>query len=77
MQEMWVQSLGWEDLLEEGIATQYSCLENHMNRGARWATVHRVTESDMSEQLNHHHHSGNILHDEEFRLHSDPNPVYV
>ena len=37
--------------VEEGIATQYSCLENHMNRGARWATVHRVTESDTTEQL--------------------------
>jgi len=25
---------------------QYSCLENPMDRGAQWATVHRVTESD-------------------------------
>ena len=34
MQETWVQSLGWEDPLEEGMAThQYSCLENH--RGQR------------------------------------------
>ena len=24
---------------------QYSCLENSMNRGARWARVHRVTKS--------------------------------
>ena len=31
---MWVQSLGWEDPLEEGVAThlQYSCLENPMDR---------------------------------------------
>ena len=30
MQETWVQSLGWEDPLEESMATQsqYSCLEN-------------------------------------------------
>ena len=28
---------------------QYSCLENPMNRGAWWATVHGVTESDMTE----------------------------
>ena len=29
MWETWVQSLGWEDPLEEGMATlQYSCLEN-------------------------------------------------
>ena len=25
---------------------QYSCLENLMDRGAWWATVHRVEESD-------------------------------
>ena len=24
---------------------QYSCLENPMNRGAWWATVHRVSKS--------------------------------
>ena len=28
---------------------QCSCLENPMNRGAWWATVHRVAEMDMSE----------------------------
>ena len=27
----------------------YSCLGNPMDRGALWATVHRVTESDMTE----------------------------
>ena len=27
----------------------YSCLENSMDRGAWWATVHRVTELDMTE----------------------------
>ena len=30
---------------------QYSCLDNSMERGAWHATVHRVTESDMTEQL--------------------------
>ena len=34
MQETWVQSLGWEDDLMEAMATQYSCLENPMDRGA-------------------------------------------
>ena len=33
-QETWVQSLGWEDALEKVMATQYSCLENPMDRGA-------------------------------------------
>ena len=28
-----------------GIPLQYSCLENPMDRGAWWATVHRVTKS--------------------------------
>ena len=28
---------------------QYSCLENPMDRGAWWAVVHRVGESDMIE----------------------------
>ena len=28
-----------------GNPLQYSCLENPMNRGAGWATVHRVTTS--------------------------------
>ena len=28
---------------------QYSCLENPMDRGAWWTTVHGVAESDMTE----------------------------
>ena len=28
-----------------GNPVQYSCLENSMGRGARWATVHRVAKS--------------------------------
>ena len=45
MWETWVQSLGWENPLEEGL--QYSCLENLMDRGAWQATVHRVTQSQI------------------------------
>ena len=47
MQETWVQSLGWEDPLEEDMATYSSILDWRipMNRGAWWATVHGVAKS--------------------------------
>ena len=34
-----------------GNPLQYSCQNNPMDRGARWATVHAVTESNMTERL--------------------------
>ena len=34
-----------------GYPLQYSCLENSMDRGAWWATVYGIAESDMIEQL--------------------------
>ena len=49
VQETLVPSLGQEDPLEKEMATQYSCLENPMDRGAWWATVHGVTESESTE----------------------------
>ena len=47
MWETWVQSLGQEDSPGEGNGNllQYACLENPMDRGAWWATVHGVTKS--------------------------------
>ena len=46
MQETEVQSLGQEDPPGEGNGNplQYSCLENSMDRGAWWATVHQVAK---------------------------------
>ena len=45
--ETWVQSLGWEDLLEEGMATHFSILAWRipMHRGACQATIHGVAKS--------------------------------
>ena len=51
---MHVRSLGWEDPLEEELATplQYFCLKNPMDKKKKipWtelgATVHRVAKSD-------------------------------
>ena len=34
-----------------GYPLQYSCLENSMDRGAWWATVHGVTELDTVERV--------------------------
>ena len=47
MWETWVWSLGWEDPLEEGIATYSSNLSWRipMNRGVWLATVHGVAKS--------------------------------
>ena len=51
MWETWVLSLGWEDPLEEGMATHFSILAWRIpkGRGAWWATVYWVTESETTE----------------------------
>ena len=45
VQETQFWSMGQEDLLEKGSATHYSCLENSLDRGVWWATVHGITRS--------------------------------
>ena len=50
MQETWVRSLGWEDPLEKGKATQYSGLENPMD-----CIVHRITKSQTQLSELHFH----------------------
>ena len=67
MQETWVPSLGWEDPLEEGMATHSSILAWRilMDRGAQWAIYSPwgYKESDMTEQLSTTHNVYvNIIH---------------
>ena len=47
VQETWVQSLGWEDLPEEGMATHSSIFAWRipMDKEACWATAHGVAKS--------------------------------
>ena len=47
MRETWVQSVGWEDPLEKGMATHSNILawKIPMDRGAWRGPVHRVAKS--------------------------------
>ena len=47
MQETWVQSLGWEDALEKGMASHFTILAWRipMDQGVWRATVHGVAKS--------------------------------
>ena len=49
MQEIWFRSLGWEDPLEEGMATHSNILaqKNPIDRGAWHSTVLGVAKSWM------------------------------
>ena len=48
MQEMWVRSLGWDDPLEkEWEPTPVFLLENLMDKGAWWASVHKVAKEKL------------------------------
>ena len=53
-QEMWVQSLGWKNSLEEEMATHSSILVGDPMEGGAWrAIVHEIGhESDTTLQLN-------------------------
>ena len=61
MQETGVQSLGWKDPLEEGMATPSSVLawRISMGRGAWWGTVHGVARVRHDKA---HHRKEEILH---------------
>ena len=65
MWETWVQSLGWEDSLEEGMATHSNILAWRIpiDRRVWWATVHGGhKELGMTEQLSTHTHTHTHTH---------------
>ena len=43
----WIPGSGISPAEGNGNLLQYSCLENSMDRGAWWTTVHRVTKSQI------------------------------
>ena len=59
IQKTWVQSLGWEDPLEEGLATHSGILAWGIPKeGGAWqAAVHGTAELDMTERLSTAQHS--------------------
>ena len=58
MQETWVQSLGWEDPLEKGMATQSRIFpgESHGQRSLAGYSPRGWEESDTTERLSTHTH---------------------
>ena len=55
IQEMWAQSLGWEDPLEEVMGAHSSILawEIPWTEETGGLQVHRITELDMAEHTTH------------------------
>ena len=49
MLETWVQSLGWEDPLEKGMAAHSSILAWRTPWTGAWQVTHGLTESDRTE----------------------------
>ena len=60
---IWVGKIPWRIAWQPTL--QYSCLANPMNRGAWWATVHRITESrhDWSDLASIPYPYGKLLED--------------
>ena len=53
-----------------GSPLQYSCLENHMDREAWWATIHQVTRvrHNLATEHTHTHTHTHILQDNGYAL---------
>ena len=53
----WIPGSGRSPGVGNGNLLQYSCLEKSKDRGAWGATIHRITESDMTERARAHTHT--------------------
>ena len=51
----WVRKIPWR---RHAYPLQYSCLENLVDRGAWWATVHGVTKETDRPEVTEHAHMG-------------------
>ena len=58
---LWVRKIPGEG---NGNPLQYSCLQNSMDRGARWATIHEVSKSWtwLSTQMHAHPHTQQCIY---------------
>ena len=56
-----VPGLGRSPGEENGNPLQYSCLENPMDRGGWWATVHGVAKSWTGLNVHTHTHTHNVI----------------
>ena len=58
---------------------QYSCLENLMDRGARWAIVHGIAEESVCKQLSTHTSNLTIMYNRHFKnnLHELLLTIYI
>ena len=56
-----IPGLGRSPGVGNGKPLQYSCLGNPVDRGARWATVHKVTELDTTEHTYTHTHTHTVF----------------
>ena len=52
-----IPGLGRSPGVGNGNPLQYSCLENSMDRGVWWPTVHGITKSHMTECMDTHTHT--------------------
>ena len=74
MQETWVQSLGWEDPLEEQVGTHSCILAWEIpwtEEPAWWATVHGVIKSWTRLSKHTRVHTHTQTHTQTKRAHSD------